>query len=127
MVVRQVNDIQGDRKQFLEELLGQRLAENEQVYIMVCAAESTDEARALGTDAAEHRGSWSAAKNERRGELIDRHIQGSIAPEERVELDFLQQQFHEYQGQNWPLPIDKARELHRELLEKKRQQDETQR
>jgi len=127
MVVREVNDIQGDRKQFLEELLGQRLAENEHVYIMVCAAESMDEACAPDSGEAEHRESWSAAKNERRGELIDGHIQGSIAPEERVELGFLQQQFHEYQEQNWPLPIDKARELHRELLEKKRQQDEAQR
>jgi hypothetical protein len=127
MVVRQVNDIQGDRKQFLEELLGQPLAENEQVYIMVCAGDSTEEACAPDAGEAEHGGGWSAAKNERRGELIDRHIQGSIAPEERVELDFLQQQFHEYQEQNWPLPIDKARELHRELLEKKRQQDASQR
>jgi hypothetical protein len=126
MVVRQVSDIQGDRKQFLEELLGQRLNENEQVYIMVCTGESSDEA-VLTHAAAESHGNWSAVKNERRGELIDKYIQGTIELDERVELDFLQQQFHAYQEHNWPLPIEKAKELHRELLEKKRQHEETRR
>ena len=55
-------------------------------------------------------------------ELIDRQIEGFLSPEERVELDFLQQQFRGFRQQDAPLPIEKARQLHRELLEKKRRQ-----
>lgn len=67
---------------------------------------------------------WTDEKNDRRCDLIDKQIQGSIELEERAELEFLQRQFQENQEKKWPLPIAKAKELHAELLEKKRRRQQ---
>ena len=122
MVVRQVCDLQGSKKQFIEELLGHPLAEHEQVYIMVYPGQEM-EARNRSPRQNSTNSGWTTATNSRRVELIDRQIEGSLSLEERVELDFLQQQFRAFRQQDAPLPIEKARQLHRELLEKKRQQE----
>jgi hypothetical protein len=61
---------------------------------------------------------WSASKNSRRVELIDRHIEGSISPAERIELEFLQQQFRTFRQKHSALPIEQARQFHQELLTK---------
>jgi len=123
MVVRQVCDLHGPKKQLIEELLGQPLAEDEQVYIMVCPGRELD-ARLRSPRQSQANSGWTTAKNARRVELIDRQIEGSLSLEERVELDFLQQQFRAFRQQDAPLPIEKARQLHRELLEKKRRQEQ---
>ena len=124
MVVRHVCDLQGAKKQFLEELLGQPLSEGEQVYIMVYSGQETEVKNRSPRQSPANSG-WTKARNSRRVELIDRQIEGSLSPEERVELDFLQQQFRAFRQQDAPLPIEKARELHGELLEKKRRQEQT--
>src|SRR5947209_6422254 len=61
---------------------------------------------------------WTAAKNERRCALIDREIDGTMTPAELLELKQLQAAMLRYQNKVAPWPIEAARQLHRELLEK---------
>ena len=63
---------------------------------------------------------WTDAKNHRRAELVDREIAGTITPDEVVELADLQSQMLRYVDRVAPLPIEDARTLHRQLLEKAR-------
>jgi hypothetical protein len=65
---------------------------------------------------------WSDERNRRRIDLIDKDIQGHITIEERAELAELQRQAVVYRDHIAPLPIEGARRLHRQLLERKRQQ-----
>ena len=60
---------------------------------------------------------WTEAKNARRIALIDREIDEVITPEEAKELELLQQEMRRYVNRVAPLPLDEARELHRQLLE----------
>jgi hypothetical protein len=76
---------------------------------------------ARGTGASN--GEWSNEMNNRRVELIDKDIQGSITPEERIELAELQRKAVDYRDRVAPLPIEGARRLHEQLLNKNRQQD----
>lgn len=66
---------------------------------------------------------WSDEKNSRRCELIDKEIEGTLTRQEKRELDRLQQQMVEYRRRVAPLPIQGARELHRQLVAKKREQE----
>ncbi len=61
---------------------------------------------------------WTEEKNHRRCELIDREIDGVITPEEAVELRQLQDELLRYQQKVAPWPIETARQLHGELLQK---------
>jgi hypothetical protein len=61
---------------------------------------------------------WTAAKNERRCDLIDREIDGTIAPGEWAELEELQEELRRYVNQVAPLPLEPLRKLHQALLEK---------
>ena len=61
---------------------------------------------------------WTPEKNQRRCDLIDKEIDRSITSTERVELANLKQQLRRYVNKVAPLPIDAARKLHAELLEK---------
>ena len=61
---------------------------------------------------------WTSARNQRRCDLIDREIDGQLTPEERVELEELQQQLRRYVNRIAPLPLEPLRKLHQELLEK---------
>jgi hypothetical protein len=65
---------------------------------------------------------WTDAKNERRCDLIDKEIDGTLTPAEAVELHRLQQEMLRYRHKVAPLPIAAARKLHAELLGKKRRQ-----
>jgi hypothetical protein len=67
-------------------------------------------------------GDWSPELNERRIELIDKDIQGTITTEERVELVDLQRKAVAYRDRVAPLPIEGARRLHQQLLARKQQQ-----
>ena len=60
---------------------------------------------------------WTVAKNARRFYLIDKEIDGTIAIEESVELEKLQEQMGRWLDRVAPLPMEHARKLHRELLE----------
>ena len=57
-------------------------------------------------------------KNERRCELIDKDIDGTILPCERRELEELQRQMLAYRRKIAPLPICAAKKLYQELLKK---------
>jgi hypothetical protein len=61
---------------------------------------------------------WTDVKNQRRCDLIDREIDDSLTPDERVELENLQQQLRRYVNQVSPLPLEPLRKLHQELIEK---------
>lgn len=63
-------------------------------------------------------GTWTAEMNRRRCELIDRKYDAGLTPEEQAELDQLQAAMHRAVDAVAPLPIDAARKLHQELLEK---------
>jgi hypothetical protein len=64
---------------------------------------------------------WTEALNNRRCELVDKEIEGTLTAAEAAELAGLQGAFQRYLRGVAPLPLDDARRLHRELLEKTRQ------
>ena len=68
-------------------------------------------------------GDWSDELNERRIELIDKDIQGTITAGERAELAELQRKAVAYRDRVAPLPIEGARRLHQQLLEMKRERE----
>ncbi|MHB8970925.1 MAG: hypothetical protein ACYC3X_01160 [Pirellulaceae bacterium] len=61
---------------------------------------------------------WTDEKNERRCELIDKDIEGTILPFEKRELDELQRQMLAFRRKLAPLPLREAQRLHQELLKK---------
>lgn len=67
---------------------------------------------------------WTDEKNERRCELIDKDIEGTILRFERRELDELQRQMLTYRRKKAPLPLKEAQRLHQELLKKAAEQEE---
>ena len=67
---------------------------------------------------------WTDAKNERRCDLIDKDIEGTILPSERRELEELQQQMLAYRRKMAPLPLKEAQRLHQELLKKAAEQED---
>src|SRR5262249_34973702 len=69
-----------------------------------------------------HTGPWTEAKATRRCELVDREIDGTLTPEEALELEVLQQQMLRERQRLAPVPLDELRRLHQELLTKARRQ-----
>jgi hypothetical protein len=69
-----------------------------------------------GTDT--RAGEWTDEKNRRRCELIDRKYDHGLSPTEEAELALLQDAMHKYIDKVAPLPLDAARSLHQELLQK---------
>jgi hypothetical protein len=61
---------------------------------------------------------WTSEHNRRRCELIDRKYTDGLTPPEEVELAELQAAMHRFVDTIAPLPIDAARKLHQELMEK---------
>jgi hypothetical protein len=61
---------------------------------------------------------WTDAKNDRRCELVDRQIGGTLTPDEAAELADLQQQMLRHRDRVAPLPLEYARKLHQELLKR---------
>jgi hypothetical protein len=68
--------------------------------------------------AEEESGEWTDEKNRRRCELIERRYDNSLNPVEEAELTVLQDAMHRFIDQVAPLPLDVARNLHQELLQK---------
>jgi hypothetical protein len=60
---------------------------------------------------------WNPAKNDRRCQLIDRKIDGTLTLIEAAELAKLQVEMGRWLDQVAPLPLESARALHRELLQ----------
>jgi hypothetical protein len=73
----------------------------------------------LEADSSAPPGEWNEAKNARRSALIDKEIDGSLTPGERVELEVLQKQAVAYRDRVAPLPIEGARKLQEQLLARK--------
>jgi hypothetical protein len=61
---------------------------------------------------------WTDAKNQRRCDLIDREIDESLTPDERIELEDLQEQMLRHRHRVAPLPLAHARQLLEELERK---------
>ena len=62
---------------------------------------------------------WTKEKNARRCDLIDRKYAGhALTPAEALELAQLQEEMPRYRQRVAPLPLEAARRLHQELLEK---------
>ena len=59
---------------------------------------------------------WTDAKNDRRCELIDKEIEGTLLPAEKRELEELQSQMLAYRRKVAPLPLKEAQRLHQHLL-----------
>jgi hypothetical protein len=70
-----------------------------------------------GTPSPESSGrEWTEEKNQRRCDLVDKEIDGTISAVEKVELDQLQTEMLAYRRKVAPLPLESLRELHQELL-----------
>lgn len=61
---------------------------------------------------------WTAADNDRRCDLIDKDIDGQLAPDERVELEGLEGRLERYVNRVAPLPLEPLRKRYQELLDK---------
>lgn len=61
---------------------------------------------------------WNDAKNDRRCDLIDKEIEGTLFGAEKRELETLQKQMRAYRRKVAPLPLKEVRELHQHLLKK---------
>lgn len=61
---------------------------------------------------------WTEDKNRRRCELIDRKYAGGLSVDEAVELAQLQDEMLRYRQRVAPLPLEDARRLHQELLQR---------
>ncbi|HEV3440312.1 MAG TPA: hypothetical protein VG122_23360 [Gemmata sp.] len=110
-----LNDQDETVKQFFESLVpdpdGAMVELNDRrVFILVRPAQQMDQADEP----------WTDAKNHRRSDLVDREIDGTLTAVEAAELDNLQRQMIRYVDRVAPLPLEEARKLHQQLLEKAR-------
>ena len=74
------------------------------------------------TDAEAPDREWTETTNDRRCELIDRKIDGSLSPDEARELEDLQDRMLRYRHRAAPLPLAHARDLLESLERKAAQQ-----
>ena len=68
--------------------------------------------------ASEPEGPWTEEKNQRRCELIDHKYDHGLSPAEEAELALLQDAMYRAIDKVAPVPLDAARNLHQELLQK---------
>jgi len=66
---------------------------------------------------------WSTVRDARRCELIDKDIAGTISTIERNELAALEHQANEHFDRIAPPPIDGARRLHQQLVNRRAGRD----
>lgn len=60
---------------------------------------------------------WNAELNKRRFELIDADIQGTLGPDEKLELARLTNLMRQHADSEMNLPLEGAKKLHRRLAE----------
>ncbi len=63
---------------------------------------------------------WTDARNRRRCQLIDQKYDNGLTPSEEAELATLQTEIDRHVDRVAPLPLDEARNLHQQLLDKAR-------
>ena len=68
---------------------------------------------------------WTDVKNDRRADLIDRKVAGTITPNEETEFGDLQEQMLRYRDKVAPRPLEELRQLHERLLEVAKQKGAT--
>ena len=68
------------------------------------------------TSQAPARPAWTADQNQRRCDLVDKEIDGTLSPAEEDELAQLQADMLAYRRHVAPLPLDDLRQLHQQLL-----------
>jgi hypothetical protein len=66
---------------------------------------------------------WDDVQNQRRCDLIDKEIDGTITDSEQIELLSLHARLRQHLDKVAPVPLEGARKLHAQLLEKKRQRE----
>ncbi len=103
--------------------LSEQIGQLSDVHASTVLLTSATELNEFGGDDSSDVAGWSDELNERRIELIDKDIQGSLSTEERVELAELQRKATAYRDRIAPLPIEGAKRLHQHLLEVKRQRE----
>jgi hypothetical protein len=81
---------------------------------IACVVPPPQPSREPGGDVEE----WTAEKNQRRCTLLDRKYDQGLTPPEEAELALLQDAMHRHIDRVAPLPLDEARSLHQQLLEK---------
>ena len=59
---------------------------------------------------------WTQHKNQRRCQLIDTEIDGTLSAADKAELEQLQAEMLAYRRKVAPLPLEELRELHQDLL-----------
>jgi hypothetical protein len=69
-------------------------------------------------EAGEQQGEWTEEKNRRRCELIDRKYDHGLSASEQAALALLQDAMQRFIDRVAPLPLDAARSLHQELLDR---------
>ena len=67
---------------------------------------------------------WTDERNERRCDLVDKEIEGTLTKAERLELEDLQNQMLAYRRKVAPRPIAHARRVHQQLLKEASEQDD---
>lgn len=96
-----------------EERLGKALAELDDVAGKTTGESSVSQSASTAGNGSE----WTKEKDGRRCQLIDREIENTLTPDERTELNQLQNEMLAYRRSVAPLPIEAARKLHAELME----------
>ncbi len=79
--------------------------------------------RSVESELPEATGEWSDAKNDRRIDLIDKDVLGTIQPAERSELELLTLEMRAHRRRVMPIPMNGAQKLLQQLLEKQRHHD----
>ncbi len=96
-------------------------SEQQRVRVPLEAAESIETNQNGAQPASD---TWTEEKNQRRADLVDKDIDGTLSPEEKIQLDTLQKKMQAYVRRVAPLPLDDLRALHQQLLEKAKQHEE---
>ena len=101
--VLRVGEVNGPAKAWLVSLLGSAATDDAEVRISLKPSSTVDE--------------WSPQKNDRRIVLIDRKIDRSITPDERLELELLQEEMLDHVEKVAPIPLGHARQMYQRLVE----------
>jgi len=112
--------ISPEQRKALDERNGQPVycvdVERQETFVLASAAD--ERVRQLFGEA-NGDGEWTEQKDARRCELIDKDIARTITEAERTELAGLERLANEYYDAIAPPPLDGARRLHQELLNKR--------
>jgi hypothetical protein len=93
-------------------------ADRSQTFVLLSNADY-DRVRNLLDDANGGSDDWTEEADARRCDLIDKDIAGTITPDEQAELAQLEHQAAKYFDATAAPPMERARQLHRELINRR--------